>query len=412
MEQDLVISYAERDLEVARAAENSLEYAEIHLEYLVKEEELSIRVLSDEIKLMRTRSQATKHQIASLQETLQAAGITPKPPLSPEMSSMTDRPSDADGSNLEFQPTPPAQLEQDAFIDHAERALEVARAHESSLEAAEHHLKGLVSGAESNIQALRGEIEAVRIRREEAGHRVASLQEKIKSENTTPHNDFERDEFILRTERALEVARTAEDTLKATEHHRECLVREEELSIKVLGDEINLVRTRSQAAGYQVASLLATLQAADITPNPPRSPEMSPNPNSPSYTASSIQSERGVSIDDAEKALEAARAAEFSFKAEEVHLEGLVSEAELRIQELRDEIENVRSRSQEAKHRISSLLADLQSEGITPKTLPSHDRSSIHYDPSDADHSESGSDFEEEHSEFEEEDDIYVGGNF
>lgn len=70
-------------MEVARAAESSLKSAEIHLENLVTEGELSIQVLRDEIEEVRTRGQAARHQVAALRATLHSEGITPKlpPPL-------------------------------------------------------------------------------------------------------------------------------------------------------------------------------------------------------------------------------------------------------------------------------------------------------------------------------------------
>jgi hypothetical protein len=54
--------------------------AELYLEKLVTEEELSIQVLRDEIKNVRERSRATRHQVALLRVKLQSEGIAPKPP--------------------------------------------------------------------------------------------------------------------------------------------------------------------------------------------------------------------------------------------------------------------------------------------------------------------------------------------
>lgn len=68
----------------------------------------------------------------------------------------------------------------------------------------------------------------------------------------------------------------------------------------------------------------------------------------------------------AEQALGVARAAESSLRAAEVHLEKLATEWEMNIEVLKDEIEDVRTRGQAARHQVASLRATLQSEGITP----------------------------------------------
>lgn len=67
--------HTELALDVATAAESSLEAAETHLKRLLKEEELSVRVLKDEIEVVRTRSRAARHQVASLRAALQSEGI-------------------------------------------------------------------------------------------------------------------------------------------------------------------------------------------------------------------------------------------------------------------------------------------------------------------------------------------------
>lgn len=77
---------------------------------------------------------------------------------------------------------------------------------------------------------------------------------------------LDREEFIYHTETALDVAKTAEAVLQAAEHHLQLLVKEEELSLRVLKDEIEAVRSRSQAARHQIASLRATLQTEGVTP--------------------------------------------------------------------------------------------------------------------------------------------------
>lgn len=78
LDKDEFVYHAELALDVARAAESSLEAAEVHLKRLVKEEELTLRVLNDEIEAVRTRGQAARHQVASLRATLHSEGITPK----------------------------------------------------------------------------------------------------------------------------------------------------------------------------------------------------------------------------------------------------------------------------------------------------------------------------------------------
>lgn len=80
LERDVYVGHAEKALQVARAAESSLKAAELHLERLVTENELSIQVLRDEIANVRTRSQAARHQVALLRSKLQAEGITPTTP--------------------------------------------------------------------------------------------------------------------------------------------------------------------------------------------------------------------------------------------------------------------------------------------------------------------------------------------
>lgn len=85
--------------------------------------------------------------------------------------------------------------------------------------------------------------------------------------------------FIYHTQKALDVARAAEHSLKAAEQHLECLVTEEELNIKVLRDEIQDLRTKSQAARHQVASLRAKLQSEGVTPKIP----LKFQPFNPSY---------------------------------------------------------------------------------------------------------------------------------
>jgi hypothetical protein len=77
--------------------------------------------------------------------------------------------------------------------------------------------------------------------------------------------------------------------------------------------------------------------------------------------------ERETFINYTEKALDVARAAEYSLKTAELHLEGLVVEGELNVQVLKDEVEEVRAKGQAARHQIAALRATLQSEGVTPK---------------------------------------------
>lgn len=86
------------------------------------------------------------------------------------------------------------------------------------------------------------------------------------SKAATSSEPLERDIFIHHAEVALDVARAAESSLRATEHHLGCLVAEEELSIQLLKNEMEDVRVRGQAARHQVASLRATLQSEGIAP--------------------------------------------------------------------------------------------------------------------------------------------------
>lgn len=86
---------------------------------------------------------------------------------------------------------------------------------------------------------------------------------------------MDQEQFIYHTEQALEVARAAQFCLQATELQLKTMVTEGELNLRVLKDEIEDVKIRSQAARYQVASLRATLQSAGVTPkNPPIFPSV------------------------------------------------------------------------------------------------------------------------------------------
>lgn len=147
-----------------------------------------------------------------------------------------------------------------------------------------------------------------------------------------PPPDLERDEFKYHTERALEVARATVSTLQAAEHHLQCLVREEELSILVFRDEIKDVRKMSQAAEHQAASLRAALQAAGITLKIPQSLAMSSILDRPSHSDPEFQPTPPAQL---KRALDVVRATESSFRKEELQLEGLASGVELRIQALR-----------------------------------------------------------------------------
>lgn len=77
LDKDEFVYHAELALNVARAAESSLEAAEVHLKRLVREEELNLRVLKDEIEAVKARGQAARHQVASLRATLHSEGVFP-----------------------------------------------------------------------------------------------------------------------------------------------------------------------------------------------------------------------------------------------------------------------------------------------------------------------------------------------
>jgi hypothetical protein len=80
----------------------------------------------------------------------------------------------------------------------------------------------------------------------------------------------EQDTFVHHTEKALDVARAAEYTLKTAAIHLEGLVVEGELNVQVLKEEVKEVKARGQAARYQIAALRATLQSKGVTPKPPQ----------------------------------------------------------------------------------------------------------------------------------------------
>lgn len=71
-----------------------------------------------------------------------------------------------------------------------------------------------------------------------------------------------------------------------------------------------------------------------------------------------------------EQALEVARAAQFCLQATELQLKTMVTEGELNLRVLKDEIEDVKIRCQAARYQVASLRATLQSAGVTPKNPP------------------------------------------
>lgn len=76
----LFIDHAEKSLDIARATDSYLKKEELQLEGLVGGAELRIQALRNEIEVVRTRGQAARYQVASIQANLQSQGITLKPP--------------------------------------------------------------------------------------------------------------------------------------------------------------------------------------------------------------------------------------------------------------------------------------------------------------------------------------------
>lgn len=79
-------------------------------------------------------------------------------------------------------------MDQEQFIYHTTKALDVARAAQNCLQATELQLKTMVSEGELNLEVLKEEIEDIRLRNQAARHQVASLRVTLQSVGVTPSN--------------------------------------------------------------------------------------------------------------------------------------------------------------------------------------------------------------------------------
>lgn len=76
----------------------------------------------------------------------------------------------------------------------------------------------------------------------------------------------ERDVFLFRCLKALEVARTAQEVIEAEEAHALIRLKEEELAVEILQAEVEDIRSRWKSAFYQVIDIQKALSSYGIAP--------------------------------------------------------------------------------------------------------------------------------------------------
>lgn len=74
----------------------------------------------------------------------------------------------------------------------------------------------------------------------------------------------EKDAFLFRCLKALEIARTAQMAIEAEQAHAVIRLREEELAVEVIQGEIEDIRSRHKTATFQVIDMERTLRSFGI----------------------------------------------------------------------------------------------------------------------------------------------------